>query len=99
MTSLPAPTPPLPSQSMTIFSSPSSTMMHNVLLLEFCTKYWLSAHTQEKLEKLDYIPGNKVVESLSEADWKDSRLSVLTSHSFLAVHRKFCEAICAGTWE
>ncbi|KAI6150461.1 hypothetical protein BKA82DRAFT_4352310 [Pisolithus tinctorius] len=99
MTSPPAPTPPPPSQSTTIFSSPSSTMTHNVSLSEFCTKYRLSAHTQEKLEKLDYIPGNKVVESLSEADWKDSGLSVLASRSFLAVHRKFCEAIRAGTWE
>lgn len=70
-------------------------MSHDVSLSDFCMKYWLSAHTKEKL---DYLPGNKVIESLSEADWKEAGLSVLASHSFLAVHFNFCEAIGAGAW-
>ena len=73
-------------------------MSHDVSLSDFCTKYWLSAHTKERLEELDYLPGNKVVESLSEADWKEAGLSVLASHSFLAAHLDFCEAIGTGVW-
>lgn len=96
---LPTPTPPPHAQSASTFSSPGTTMSHSVSLSEFCMKYHLSAQTQEKLEKLDYTPGNKVIESLSEADWKESGLSVLASHSFLLAHRKFCEDICSGNRE
>ena len=73
-------------------------MSHDVSLSDFCTKYRLSAHTKERLEELDYLPGNKVVESLSEADWKEAGLSVLASRSFLAAHLDFCEAIGTGVW-
>ena len=66
---LPTPTPPPHAQSTSTFSSPGTTMSHSVSLSEFCMKYHLSAQTQEKLEKLDYIPGNKVIESLLEAEW------------------------------
>ncbi|KIM50136.1 hypothetical protein SCLCIDRAFT_146251 [Scleroderma citrinum Foug A] len=90
---------PLPQgPSPSTFSLPGTTMSHDISLSNFCTKYWLSANTQEKLVELDYTPGNKIVESLLEADWKESGLSVLASHSFLAAHRKFCEAIRSGTW-
>ena len=82
-----------------MFSSPSiSTMSHDVSLSDFCTKYWLSTHTKERLEELNYLPGNKVVESLSEADWKEAGLSVLASCSFLAAHLNFCEVIGTGVW-
>ena len=91
-------TPPPQGPSPSTFSSPGTTMSHDVSLSDFCTKYRLSANTQEKLVELDYTPGNKIVESLSEADWKESGLSVLASRSFLAAHRKFCEAIRSGTW-
>ncbi|KAI6020807.1 hypothetical protein PISMIDRAFT_102783 [Pisolithus microcarpus 441] len=80
-------------------SSPGTTMSHRVSLSEFCMKYHLSVHTQEKLAELDYTPGNKVIESLTEADWKDIGLSILSSCSFLAAHCKFCDAIHAGTWD
>ena len=74
-------------------------MSHEVSLTDFCAKYRLTTQTQDKLAALDYTPGNKLVESLSEADWKEAGLSVLASRSFLAAHRKFCEVIRKGTWE
>ena len=93
------PTPPPHAQSVSMFSSPGTTMSHEVSLSDFCAKYQLTTQTQEKLATLDYTPGNKLVELLSEADWKEAGLSVLASRSFLAAHQKFCDAIRNGTWE
>ena len=89
---------PPPAQAAAGLSSPDVTMSYNVSLSEFCTKYRLSAHTQEKLLELDYSPGNKVIETLTEVDWKETGLSILASRSFMAAHQNFCELICTGKW-
>ena len=70
-------------------------MSHKVSLTDFCAKYRLTTQTQDKLAALDYTPGNKLVESLSEADWKEAGLSasakqpssVQSLHRFVQWHR------------
>jgi hypothetical protein len=72
--------------------------MPDVPLEKFCLKYKISAADQAKLEKLEYVPGNCVVESLGDADGQSAGFSVLGWRTFLAAHKKFCRAVKDGTW-
>ncbi|KAF9241272.1 hypothetical protein BU15DRAFT_60899 [Melanogaster broomeanus] len=64
-------------------SSPSATTSHHVTLETF---------------SLEYMPGNRLVEHLSEADWKAAGFSILGWRGFLYAHGKFCKAIRDGSW-
>ncbi|KAI5991326.1 hypothetical protein EDC04DRAFT_2911601 [Pisolithus marmoratus] len=80
-------------------SSPGRTMAHNVTLSEFCGRYHISNADQEKLEILEYLPGNCAVEKLDDHEWRVvGKFSRLGWEVFLVAHRKFCRAIKAGTW-
>ncbi|KIJ05940.1 hypothetical protein PAXINDRAFT_158895 [Paxillus involutus ATCC 200175] len=79
-------------------SSPGTTTSHNVTLGEFCTKYSISTKDAERLAEIEYAPGNKLVEGLSEADRKEAGFSILGWRGFLLAHGKFCRAICDGSW-
>ncbi|KIK98110.1 hypothetical protein PAXRUDRAFT_805261 [Paxillus rubicundulus Ve08.2h10] len=57
--------------------SPSATMNYTVSLEKFCSIYKISASDQEKLTRLGYMPGNRVVESLLDADWQQVSFSVV----------------------
>jgi len=52
-----------------------------------------------KLAVLEYNPGNRIVESLSDVDWQTAGFSVLGWWSFIVIHQKFCKATKEGTWE
>ncbi|KAJ8584983.1 hypothetical protein M405DRAFT_844819 [Rhizopogon salebrosus TDB-379] len=80
------------------YPSPGITMKHSVTLEAFCTRYLISAADSEKLSKLEYNPGNRIVETLTVADWQSAGFTVLSWRTFLSHHRKFCDAIIAGTW-
>ena len=89
----------LSSQMASTSSSPGRTMAHNVTLPEFCQKYHISDSDQEKLEALEYHPGNCAVEHFDDHEWRVvGKFSKLGWEAFLVAHRKFCRAIKAGTW-
>ncbi|KAG1777540.1 hypothetical protein EV702DRAFT_1197145 [Suillus placidus] len=81
-----------------LYPSPGMTTKHSVMLETFCAKFLVSASDLEKLSKLGYNPGNRIVESLTTDDWQSVRFTVLSWRTFLSHQRKFCDAIIAGTW-
>ncbi|KIK93666.1 hypothetical protein PAXRUDRAFT_144568 [Paxillus rubicundulus Ve08.2h10] len=93
--------PPLQLAPQNEMLSPSETMNHTVSLEKFCSVYKISALDQEKLTCLGYMPGNRVVESLSNADWQHVSFSVVSWRTFLIHHHKLCKAIVRGSksWE
>ncbi|KAG2157039.1 hypothetical protein DEU56DRAFT_750243 [Suillus clintonianus] len=80
------------------YPSPGVTMKHSVTLEAFCARYLISSADSEKLSQLEYRPGNRIVESLTTGDWQLAGFTVLSWRTFLSHHRKFCDAIIAGTW-
>jgi hypothetical protein len=90
-------TTPTPNDPPSALSSPGIT--HSVSIEAFCGKYKISAADKAKLDVIEYKPGNRVVESLADADWQSAGFSVLGWHSFITAHRRFCKAVKDGTWE
>jgi len=54
--------PPSPFSSLRVTS--------DVSLEAFCAKYKISEADAAKLATIEYKPGNKIVESLADADWQ-----------------------------
>jgi hypothetical protein len=73
--------------------------MLKIPLADFCTRYGISDTNQAKLLELEYEPGNTVVESLEEREWKEVKFSALGWKSFLAAHRKFIKDVKLGVWD
>jgi hypothetical protein len=57
------------------FSSPG--VVSNVSLEAFCTKYKISEADTAKLTIIEYKSGNKIVESLADANWQTAGFSIL----------------------
>lgn len=50
--------------------------------------------------ELEYKPGNKMVESLDEQEWRHGvKFTALGWNGFLAAHKKFCRDVKSGIWE
>jgi len=73
--------------------------MLKIPLANFCTHYNISDTNQAKLLELKYEPGNTVVETLEEQEWKEVKFSTLGQRSFLAAHHKFVKDVKAGVWD
>jgi hypothetical protein len=73
--------------------------MLKIPLADFCTCYSISDINQAKLLELEYEPGNTMVESLEEWEWKEVKFSALEWRSFLAAHHKFIKDMKAGVWD
>jgi hypothetical protein len=96
----PAGTPvPRSTEPSSTFSSPGAAVTRNVSLDSFCTKYGISDSDKQKLLGIEYKPGNKIVESLQDSEWRTAGFSVLGWKGFLAAHRKFCQAVKEDKWE
>ncbi|KAF8972451.1 hypothetical protein BDZ97DRAFT_2070421 [Flammula alnicola] len=90
---------PLISNAPPVLISPKAALRLKVPLSEFCTRYDLSESDQEKLLKLEYRPGNRVVEKLPESEWKDrGQFSFIGWETFLDAHRMFLEDAKDGKW-
>jgi hypothetical protein len=80
-------------------SSPGAALRLKVSLVEFCNKYGISESNHEKLKELEYVPGDKLVEKLRDAEWRGvAKLSILGWQGFLAVHRQFILDVKEGRW-
>ena len=73
--------------------------MHKIPLAGLCTHYGISDTNQAKLLELEYEPGNTVVETLEEREWKEVKFSVLGWRTFLAAHHKFVKDVKEGVWD
>jgi hypothetical protein len=74
-----------------VIKSPGTALRLRVPLTNFCTRYFISDSDQQKLQELEYRPGDKLVENLEEKGWKE--FSTLGWQGFLAAHRQFCEDV------
>jgi hypothetical protein len=54
---------------------------------------------REKLKDLEYVPGNKLVEKLGEAEWRGiAKFSVLGWQGFLVAHQQFLLDVKEDRW-
>ena len=82
-----------------MMSSPGVALRLKVSLVEFCDKYEISESNREKLKELEYIPGDKLVEKLGDAEWRGiAKFSVLGWQGFLAAHQQFLLDVKEGRW-
>jgi hypothetical protein len=92
--------PPLQPQPAIAGSAPSPTKHkhHKVLLDEFCTHYLVPAVDQERLEKLEFRPGNNI-SKLEREDWQgQAGFSKLAWDRMLGKHAEFLNDVKLGVW-
>ena len=90
-------------QTEPLISSPGVAVHLHVPLSAFCTHYHISSIDEKKLQDvIEYQPGNKLVENLTEKTWgkgeNGAQFGELGWNTFLVAHRKFCEDAKAGLW-
>jgi hypothetical protein len=91
--------PATPCHEEPVISSPGITLWLHVPLTNFCTRYFISDSDQQKLQELEYQPGDKSVKNLEEKEWKEgAKFSALGWRGFLAAHRQFCKDVKEGLW-
>jgi hypothetical protein len=91
--------PATPRHEEPVISSPGIALRLRIPLANFCTRYFISDSDQQKLQELEYRPGDKLVENLEEKEWKEgAKFSALGWRGFLAAHRQFCEDVKEGLW-
>ncbi|KAJ6533534.1 hypothetical protein B0H19DRAFT_1080951 [Mycena capillaripes] len=105
--SLPAPTTAVPTNAVppktptpvpSAPSSPAKIPHRAVSLFDFCTHYDIMQH-YERLQKLEYEPGDSGIKSLGREDWQNfAGFSKLAWDKVLSKHKQFCADIQAGLW-
>jgi hypothetical protein len=68
------------------YPSPGVTMKQSVTQEAFCTPCLISPPDPEKPSQLEYHPGNRIVESLTTADWWLAGFTVLSCRTFRMTH-------------
>lgn len=89
------------SESATVVSTPPSPnkLRHRVVTLdEFCNYYSVSTADRERLEKLEYTPGD-AINKLEREDWQgQASFSKLAWTRMLEKHQAFLKDIRNGVW-
>ncbi|KAJ7185986.1 hypothetical protein C8R46DRAFT_1025906 [Mycena filopes] len=98
----PAPAPAAPVHApLPVVSAPPSPAKPNhrpVSLAEFCAHYEIPQYF-ERLEKLEYEPGDNGIKSLEREDWQNvAGFSRLAWEKVLLKHKTFIADVCAGLW-
>jgi hypothetical protein len=80
-------------------ASPGPKPVHpQVSLNEFCAHYSISLADRERLDKLEYCPGD-ALEKLDREDWQgEAGFSKLAWCRMLDVHRTFMRDVKRGVW-
>jgi hypothetical protein len=94
------PAPALPAQPSSATSSPVKALPRFVSLDEFCLFYSVPADTEEKLKRLEVIPGDvKGIRSLERQDWSgEGGFSKLGWDRFKDLHARFMRDIRDGAF-
>ncbi|KAF7371778.1 hypothetical protein MVEN_00034400 [Mycena venus] len=98
----PMPTPVLPLVNLSPVSSappsPAKVAHRAVSLEEFCTHYDIMQH-HERLQKLEYEPGDKGITSLGRDEWQQfAGFSKLAWDKVLTKHKELMKDAQAGLW-
>lgn len=96
---IPAVLPPVnPSPALSAPSSPAKISHRAVSLEEFCAYYDIIQHC-ERLQKLEYEPGDKGITSLGRDEWQQfAGFSRLAWEKVLTKHKQFMKDAQAGLW-
>ncbi|KAJ7018013.1 hypothetical protein C8F04DRAFT_1243593 [Mycena alexandri] len=79
--------------------SPAKHLHRPVSLLVFCTHYEIPQY-MERLEKLEYEPGDKGIKSLTREEWQTfAGFGKLAWNKVLSKHQQFLDDVRAGFWE
>lgn len=89
--------PPLPQRDSPA-GSPCTALQLRVPLADFCLRYEISKSDEDKLALLEYKPGNDVVLSLNDDDWKEVKFTKLGWKAFISAHKRFIRDVKAGLW-
>jgi hypothetical protein len=82
--------------------SPSKTLRLSrpVSCREFCDRYEVSAADEEKLNTLEFVPGEREIETLGREDWQEvAKFSKLGWGRFHTKHKQFIADMASGGWE
>ena len=90
--------PVLPAKDLSPASSPGTAFHLGIPLADFCARYKISKSDEEKLESLEYKPGNKAILTLTADDWKEVKFTVLGWKAFLEAHKRFLRDVKDGLW-
>ncbi|KAF8955172.1 hypothetical protein BDZ97DRAFT_1765296 [Flammula alnicola] len=94
-----SPPPPLAANPPPVLESPKTALRLKIPLAAFCQRYDIPDSDQEKLVKLEYRPGNRVVEKMPASEWKDGcGFSFMGWETFLDAHRVFLKDAKDGKW-
>ncbi|PPQ80784.1 hypothetical protein CVT24_011488 [Panaeolus cyanescens] len=97
----PAPAAPLANLTNSARSqpqSPANFQIPDISLGAFCERYGISGRDQERLEKLEYQPGDKL-DALEESDWKNfAGFTSLSWQRILEKTRQFVQDVRNGLW-
>jgi len=88
--------PPASALPLSAPPSPTKALPRAVSLMEFCTFYSVPADIQEKLKRLDIIPGDvKGIASLERQDWSgEAGFLKLGWDCFQDLHVRFMKDVC-----
>ncbi|KAJ7474624.1 hypothetical protein B0H11DRAFT_2429030 [Mycena galericulata] len=93
-----APTIPIRSPIPSVPHSPEKLPHRRISLEEFCTHYDV-LNLLERLQKLEYEPGDSGITKLERADWQEyAGFSKLAWEKVLSTHRRFLADVKAGMW-
>lgn len=70
-----------------------------VSLGDFCYYYNISGSDRDKLELLEYRPGDNAVLTLSSDDWKEVKFTTLGWKGFILAHKRFVRDAKDGVWD
>lgn len=78
--------------------SPAKYQLPDVSLVAFCERYSINAMDQERLEKLEFQPGDKI-DNLSDDDWKTfAGFTSLSWRRIIEKNQTFIRDARSGVW-
>jgi hypothetical protein len=77
--------------------SPARNEIPEISLTSFCQHYNVNAVDQERLQQLEFMPGDKI-SNLPEADWKASGFTALSWQRVIAKNNNFLRDARNGLW-
>lgn len=78
--------------------SPVKFQLPDISLAAFCQRYNISSMDQERLEKLEFLPGDKI-DKLPEVDWKThAGFTALSWQQIVDKNRSFERDARNGLW-
>jgi hypothetical protein len=90
-------TPPRREPSQLFVPSPRMKLTNSVNITQFCAHYNLPSITVERLEALEYTPGQRGIETLEKQEWLEAGFKSLGWQAVLTAHKQFLSDVQDGS--